>query len=224
MNANELTALISECLREIDDHEFFLKLESVLRQQQNEIEDLKSANRFIQNFAEEQHQRAVALESELDRAVELYTDKAIENEALKANRKHDFGLGEASGFIKGHKENPYQSITNTKIEPTVVSYTHPFNNNEPVGKVVQYDKNGSLEHAWFGEPPPVETLLYTHPVKEQDTDCQYCKQGCIRCDARKQLTDEEILEVWRENERVYPMDRSRLLDRTRACIRKAQEK
>jgi len=38
------------------------------------------------------------------------------------------------------------------------------------------------------------------------------------------LTDEEILEVWKENEKVYPMDRSRLLDRTRACIRKAQEK
>ena len=48
-----------------------------------------------------------------------------EIEALKANRKHDFGLGEASGFIKGHKENPYKAITNTKIEPTVVSYTHP---------------------------------------------------------------------------------------------------
>jgi hypothetical protein len=42
MNANELTALISECLREIDDHEFFLKLESVLRQQQAEIEELKA--------------------------------------------------------------------------------------------------------------------------------------------------------------------------------------
>ena len=41
MNANELTALISECLRETDDHEFFLKLESVLRQQQAEIDALK---------------------------------------------------------------------------------------------------------------------------------------------------------------------------------------
>ena len=40
---DELTALISECLREIDDHEFFLKLESVLRQQQAEIEALKAA-------------------------------------------------------------------------------------------------------------------------------------------------------------------------------------
>ncbi len=46
--------------------------------------------------------------------------------------------------------------------------------------------------------------------------------GLVRCDAKKQLTDEEILEVWKENEKVYPMDRSRLLDRTRACIRKAQ--
>ena len=54
-----------------------------LLKQQEQIDTLKNANRFIQNFAEEQHQRAVALESELDRAVELYTDKAIENKALK---------------------------------------------------------------------------------------------------------------------------------------------
>ena len=57
--------------------------------------------------------------------VTIIEKQEAEIEALKANRKHDFGLGEASGFIKGHKENPYQSITNTKIEPTVVSYTHP---------------------------------------------------------------------------------------------------
>ena len=141
MNANELTALISECLREIDDHEFFLKLESVLRQQQAEIEALKLSKKVILKYAEED--------------IAKYK---VEIEALKANRKHDFGLGEASGFIKGHKENPYKAITNTKIEPTVVSYTHP--------------------------------------VKEQDTDCQYCKQGCFRCDARKQLTDNEIVWLW----------------------------
>jgi hypothetical protein len=40
----------------------------------------------------------------------------------------------------------------------------------------------------------------------------------------KDLTDEQILEIWRENERVYPMDISRLLDRSRAILRKAQEK
>ena len=32
-------------------------------------------------------------------------------------------------------------------------------------------------------------------LKKQDTDCQYCKQGCIRCDARKQLIDEEIDDI-----------------------------
>ena len=67
--------------------------------------------------------------------------------------------------------------------------------------------------------------LYTHPVKEQDTDCQYCKQGCIRCDARKQLTDEEITQVFDE---CYPNnadgDVVTLVDFARAILRKAQEK
>ena len=67
--------------------------------------------------------------------------------------EHDLGIAEAIGFEKvheagrqlgmkqeralwnlsestqeimnAHPANPYQSITNTKIEPTVVSYTHP---------------------------------------------------------------------------------------------------
>ena len=52
MNANELTALISECLREIDDHEFFLKLESVLRQQQAEIDALRKEREGMCVFCE----------------------------------------------------------------------------------------------------------------------------------------------------------------------------
>jgi Mg2+ and Co2+ transporter CorA len=40
----------------------------------------------------------------------------------------------------------------------------------------------------------------------------------------KTLTDEEILEIWRENERVYPMEINRLLERSRAIIKKALEK
>ena len=65
MNANELAdALDWVCenhLVGIGDADFKATA-TMLRQQQYEIEDLKSANRFIQNFAEEQHQRAVALE------------------------------------------------------------------------------------------------------------------------------------------------------------------
>ena len=40
----------------------------------------------------------------------------------------------------------------------------------------------------------------------------------------KELTDEEILLIWRENERVYPMEINRLLEKSRAIIKKALEK
>lgn len=58
MNANELTALISECLRETDDHEFFLKLESVLRQQQAEIDALKHKVTYWIAIADKERARA----------------------------------------------------------------------------------------------------------------------------------------------------------------------
>ena len=61
-------------------------------------------------------------------------------------------------------------------------------------------------------------------LKEQDTDCQYCKQGCIRCDARKQLTDEEIMQIVEESYMPQGMDKSRYTGFARAILRKAQEK
>ena len=64
---------------------------------------------------------------------------------------------------------------------------------------------------------------FHHPVKEQDTDCQYCKQGCIRCDARKQLTDEEIEEVAVIN-LGHSMGLLNWMGFARAILRKAQEK
>ena len=85
-----------------------------------------------------------------------------------------------------HPVSQYKAITNTKIETTVVSYTHP--------------------------------------VKEQDTECQYCKQGCIRCDARKQLTDEEITACMgflpKYNSEIVDED---LVNFARAILRKAQD-
>ena len=85
------------------------------------------------------------LADQLDQAATMLRQQQAEIEALKANRKHDFGLGEASGFIKGHKENPYKAITNTKIEPTVVSYTHPIEltDNEIVWLWCDCEKDGT---------------------------------------------------------------------------------
>ena len=67
-------------------------------------------------------------------------------------------------------------------------------------------------------------------LKEQDTDCQYCKQGCIRCDARKQLTDEEIYKIASQIEAIQPQHGLRLsndlnvMDFARAILKKAQGK
>ena len=99
MNANELAdklekcCLVSwgECNHEDYDTDIWTKMKSatMLRQQQNEIEDLKSANRFIQNFAEEQHQRAVALE------MRELTDEEIRHIQAQCHHK-DVGY---DGFI-----------------------------------------------------------------------------------------------------------------------------
>jgi hypothetical protein len=92
-------------------------------------------------------------------------------------------------------------------------------NNEPVAWMSQ---GGDVSRSadYFVEMGFTDLIpLYTHPVKEQDTDCQYCKQGCIRCDARKQLTDEEIAEVFFGLEVGHGAT-----DFARAILRKAQEK
>ena len=105
MNANQLTHVIGEnnngeevviTLRKP------LYLESFVRQQQAEIEDLKNANRFIQNFAEEQHQRAVGLEmreltdEEIEEVAKPYCD--LQNWVVD---KHEF----ARAILKKASEN-----------------------------------------------------------------------------------------------------------------------
>jgi len=96
-------------------------------------------------------------------------------------------------------------------------------NNEPVAWMSQ---GGDVSRSadYFVEMGFTDLIpLYTHPVKEQDTDCQYCKQGCIRCDARKQLTDEEIIAVG--NAVVNHIDSNEgWIEFARAILRKAQEK
>jgi hypothetical protein len=95
-------------------------------------------------------------------------------------------------------------------------------NDEPVGVVCEFE--GILVGTLF-EQLPDGTPLYTHPAKTltEDTECQYCKQGCIRCDARKLLTDEEIKAVYGEYFDIENCDWLHL-ECIRAILRKAQEK
>jgi len=98
-------------------------------------------------------------------------------------------------------------------------------NNEPVAwmredGVIAFHKQKEVDSQGFKWIP-----LYTHPAKTltEDTECQYCKQGCIRCDARKLLTDKEILRI---ADSIVINDRTLgnfSIDFARAILRKAQE-
>jgi len=98
MNANELADKLN-LFWHTENDKLFEDAATMLRQQQTEIDRLNyDLDGFKQNFfvsgfhlqikmANEQlvkqQEQIDALKSELDRAVELYTDKAIENEALR---------------------------------------------------------------------------------------------------------------------------------------------
>ena len=196
---------------------------AMLRQQQAEIDRLKyDLDGFKQNFfvsgfhlqikmANEQllkqQEQIDALKSELDRAVELYTDKDIENEALK----------------KSHIE----------LERGIVKDLNQRQRNEPVAWMVERTTGTK----GYGDTPYVTLLdatkstywienkipegytvipLYTHPIKEQ-------------------LTDEEIKFIAYPFESVYTTydkqtdtdtvhTRFDQLGFARAILRKAQEK
>jgi hypothetical protein len=97
-------------------------------------------------------------------------------------------------------------------------------NNEPVAWMSQ-GGDVSRSKDYFEEMGFKDLIpLYTHPVKEQDTDCQYCKQGCIRCDARKQLTDEEIRHIQAICHLKDVGYDNFIMRFARAILRKAQEK
>jgi predicted house-cleaning NTP pyrophosphatase (Maf/HAM1 superfamily) len=90
MNANELAdKLLGSLTMEYDCDKYMEQAATMLRQQKNEIEDLKSANRFIQNFAEEQHKRAVALE------MRELTDEEINKLWAES---HEDGIATQQGF------------------------------------------------------------------------------------------------------------------------------
>ena len=70
---------------------------------------------------------------------------------------------------------------------------------------------------------------YRNTMREltEDTECQYCKQGCFRCDSRKALTEDEIREVadsvchtWKKN----GVGELYMTDFARAILKKASEK
>lgn len=95
---------------------------------------------------------------------------------------------------------------------TTPLYTHPT---KELDEQFKKGFEAGKEEGW-------KAHKFHHPVKEQDTDCQYCKQGCIRCDARKQLTDEEMISIYEKDWSGIKCGLGRAVEQ--AILRKASEK
>ena len=170
-------------------------LVTIIEKQQAEIDRLNyDLDGFKQNFfvsgfhlqikmANEQllkqQEQIDALKSELDRAVELYTDKAIKVEQLEKE------LTEAGGMIGVLREQLQEEI---QARADVLD---DLNN-----RMMKFMKSYN-EMAWKLEEVGG---AYTHPVKE--------------------LTDEEIVNLYKETE----ADNGGIREFARAILRKAQEK
>ena len=155
MNANELADELERPNNWQQENNFTTQAATMLRQQQNEIDRLNyDLDGFKQNFfvsgfhlqikmANEQlvkqQEQIDALKSELDRAVELYTDKAIENEALKAAKIRAYKNGVEDGRKPDTNNKPVAWMN--KIATSWVTTTPD-----------------EFKDEWIP--------LYTHPVKE----------------------------------------------------------
>jgi hypothetical protein len=192
-------------------------LVTIIEKQQAEIDRLNyDLDGFKQNFfvsgfhlqikmANEQlvkqQEQIDALKSELDRAVELYTDKAIKVEQLEKE------LTEAGHMIGVLRE--YISDLENGLDSSIkLNKAQAERNNEPVAWMLA-DKEAehirsimAVQHD-FVPKGCVEIPLYTHPVKE--------------------LTDEEIDNVGDEVSNLIDTYAGRR-EFARAILRKAQEK
>ena len=218
MNANEILDELKYVTKVLNmntdvDTKPLVEAATMLRQQQAEIEALKQiidANNLNQNIGqfvkptnepvgvvcEFEGTLVGTLFEQLPDGTKLYTHPVKEqstNERIEMLKEMVEKIANPAGWIGYYEGKPATFLFKQEDVPRFLK------NTDPVGSVIP---------------------LYTHPVKEQDTDCQYCKQGCIRCDARKQLTDEEIGQFKGE---WYRGDYASFYDLVRAILRKAQE-
>ena len=138
MTANELADELDNMLNAIGLTDN--RVPTMLRQQQAEIEALKKDNKELHAIA----QRMAMAESDARKSLQWFKEaKEMNNEpvawAVWEGSVHDmfFTKEDADELcrLKGgdaktvplytHPVSQYKAITNTKIEPTVVSYTHP---------------------------------------------------------------------------------------------------
>jgi biotin synthase-like enzyme len=76
-----------------------------------------------------------------------------------------------------------------------MSKDYDDNENDDIFRKEQVEK-------FYAEARPLREKYKPRELTDEeltkDTECKYCKQGCFRCDARKTLTDIEIIDAWKK--------------------------
>jgi hypothetical protein len=112
----------------------------------------------------------------------------------------------------------------SRVKDCEFLYTHPMRDDEDddIFRKEQVEK-------FYAEARPLREKYKPRELTDEeiakDTECKYCKQGCFRCDARKTLSDEEILEVYKDVFGWFAMDDDKQVKEfARAILKKASEK
>ena len=147
MNANELADalddVVANYIQMIADVDFS-DVATMLRQQQAEIEALKVGKIRAYNNGVEDGRKP----DTNNKPVAWMSKKGI------LSYVNDMGF---TIPLYTHSVNPYQSITNTKIEPTVVSYTHPV-------KELTDEEMKNLIQEYWGDVHIVDPDGYLHEI------------------------------------------------------------
>ena len=176
MNANELADELTKMFRGEEYDRLIHEIPDMLRQQQAEIEAYK-------NLVKAQDEKIVDLAFE-----KVYAERSAEVVAE----------------LYTHPVSQYKAITNTKIEPTVVSYTHP---------VKELDRE-LLDKTIIDQQNEIKDLRKNLDV-------------ALMIINKPELTDEEIEDECRKAWGLHDQDQLNLEEVfkfARAILRKAREK
>jgi len=215
MNANELADKLEDDYWDSRANKVMLESAKMLIQQQDRIGVLEANHKIQLDINEKALQYISDLEKGLESSINLNKAQAERN-----TDNEPVAWMTAQGIQDVCTVNEKEEMGNDFDDYIIPLYTHPSEHDLGVAEAIGFDKGYKAASTQF------DTQLHPAKTLTEDTECQYCKQGCIRCDARKLLTDEEIMELW------YPLDLhdeawvddAVLRDFARAILKKASEK
>ena len=123
-----------------------------------------------------------------------------EIEVLKAGKIKAYDNGYEDGRKPNtHPVSQYKAITNTKIEPTVVSYTHPSEHDLGIAEAIGFEKgHKSAEDMLRQQQAEIDRLTMLCDCMTTESNRKGNEIEELKAHPVKELTDEEIIKVYED--------------------------